>query len=131
MDLDTKQKLLLAIYAEYQKDKPQMSNISAQALGIDEEVFVIALEKLKNEELVNEIEFFNTIGVTNIDNIDISNAKMSIRGIEYVENKLKIDQSLSGSEKVEAVNKTFLEAGMELLAQFTAKVLTEMAKSQL
>jgi len=53
LDLDSKQRVLLAIYTEYQKDIPTMEDITAEALELDIEVFGIAVEKLINEQMIN------------------------------------------------------------------------------
>ena len=52
MEMDTKQKILVAIYTEYQKDLPDMNSLNAQKLELEIEVFGIALEKLENEGLI-------------------------------------------------------------------------------
>lgn len=39
MTLDTKQQVLLALYIEYQKDIPKMSEVTCTALNMDIEVF--------------------------------------------------------------------------------------------
>ncbi|MEG1501953.1 MAG: YjcQ family protein [Synergistaceae bacterium] len=52
MTLDSMHLVLYAIYAEYQKDLPDMDNVSAEALGIDEDVFNVAVLKLENEHFI-------------------------------------------------------------------------------
>ena len=49
MSIDAKLFVLYAIYVEYQKDLPDMRRVSAEALGIDEDVFIMAVLKLCNE----------------------------------------------------------------------------------
>jgi len=48
LELDSKQEVLYAIYAEYQKDLPDMKNITYQSLDMDLEVFQMALIKLRS-----------------------------------------------------------------------------------
>lgn len=127
MELDTKQKVLVAIYAEYQKDIPNMThNIRAECLGIDEAVFEIALDKLSNEGLITGVHF------EKIDNeiicIWISDMKMTRDGIEYVETKLGIDKTLSGKEKVQEMAKKSVNWGWNEFKDITVKVLSEMGK---
>ena len=43
MSIDAKLLALYAIYVEYQKDLPDMEAVTAEALGIDEDVFNVAL----------------------------------------------------------------------------------------
>ena len=45
-------KVLLAIYKEYKKDLPDMNKINAKVLGLESDVFKIALKKLRTEELI-------------------------------------------------------------------------------
>jgi len=52
LELDSKQEVLYAIYAEYQKDLPDMKNITYQSLDMDLEVFQMALIKLQNEGFI-------------------------------------------------------------------------------
>ena len=53
MGLDIKQKVLIAIYTEYQKDLPNIDgNVNADILGIDNNIFNVAIEKLENEGLI-------------------------------------------------------------------------------
>ena len=53
MEQNTKDKVLMAIYIEYQKDIPNMdANITTQSLGIELEALGVAIEKLANEELI-------------------------------------------------------------------------------
>ena len=99
MKLDTKQKVLVAIYTEYQNDIPNMSNnIKASELGIDGEVFAIALYKLMNEGLIRGVNFVKVkhkIVATYLDEL-----MMTRDGIDYVETKIGIEKTLSGMEKV-------------------------------
>ncbi len=130
MELDTKQKVLLAIYMEYQKDRPDMQNaITAQNLGIDNDVLRIALAKLDNEGLVNGIAFCK--GDSRVLGAYVNNAKMSSYGIEYVETKLQIDPAMTGKEKVEKVIAKTAEWGFEQLKDIGVKVLAEIAKAQM
>ena len=52
MDLDSKQKVLLAIYTEYQKDIPKMELITNVNLDMDSQVFRIAVDKLQSEGFI-------------------------------------------------------------------------------
>lgn len=127
MKLDTKQKVLVAIYTEYQKDTPNMSsNIKAKELGIDGEVFAIALDKLMNEGLITGVNFNkvnNKILATCMDEL-----MMTRGGIEYVETKLGIEKTLSGTEKVQEMAKKSVNWGWNEFKDITVKVLSEMGK---
>ncbi|CEN94330.1 YjcQ family protein [Paraclostridium sordellii] len=127
MKLDTKQKVLVAIYTEYQKDIPDMrTNIKSKELGIDGEVFAIALDKLLNEGFITGVQFSkskNKIMATFTDGI-----MMTRDGIDYVETKLGIEKTLSGMEKVQEMAKKSANWGWNEFKDITVKVLSEMAK---
>lgn len=129
MGLDAKQKVLIAIYTEYQKDMPEMDNISSESLGLGEEIFRMALVKLDNEGLVNDLKFAfgGDAGVPLAVALDY--AKMSPYGIKYVEEKLNISPGLSGEEKVKSVIVKTAEWGWEQAKDFAARVLAEMIKT--
>lgn len=123
MELDSKQKLLLAIYTEYQKDLPEMTSITPENVGIDGKVFYVALEKLENENLINGVRFYMPMSW------NLLTTKMTNYGLEYVEEKLGIQPTLSGSEKVKEVMKKCAEFGYNQLKDFAVKVAAELIKS--
>lgn len=122
VELDSKQRVLLAIYTEYQKDIPEMFSITAENLGMDEEVFIIALEKLVNEELINAVDFY--MG----GDYSLERTKMTNYGLQYVEEKLGIEPTLSGSEKVKEIIKKTAEFGYNEIKDFAVKVASELLK---
>lgn len=129
MGLDNKQKVLLAIYTEYQKDKPDMrNNINVEAIGVDFEVFAIAIDKLVNEGLINGADIVRGGRGNNPLDVYTDNIKMTRYGIEYVEQKLEIERTLAGVEKVKKVADKGMQWGWEQAKDFAAKVLAEMMK---
>lgn len=129
--LDSKQKVLIAIYLEYQKDLPCMKeNIKAQLLGLDIDVFNVAIEKLQNEALITGavIQHGGHSTVPIIVRTDY--IKMTPHGIRYVEDKLQIEKTLTGKEKVDGMLRKFAEWGWDQLKDIAAKTLVEMAKQQ-
>ena len=130
LELDTKQKVLIAIYTEYQKDLPDMeNNIIASNLGLGNDVFKVALKKLTNESLINGVVFVkggdNTVPIAAV----VDYCQMTGRGIDYVESKLDIKPNLSGAEKVERVIEKSAGWGWEQIKDIGAKVIAEIAKS--
>ncbi|SCI46272.1 Uncharacterised protein [uncultured Clostridium sp.] len=128
MKLDTKQKVLIAIYTEYQKDIPDMRDaITYSKLGIDSQRFVVALEKLENEELIRGIDIARSRGRA----IDVftDNIMMTSIGIEYVENKLGIEKTLSGLEKIKYMYGKYAnwgwEQGKEIISSTLAKIIQD------
>ncbi|WP_027640122.1 YjcQ family protein [Clostridium cadaveris] len=110
MKIDTKQKVLIAIYKEYQEDVPKMEeNINASKLGINVEAFMVALDKLTNEELIRGVRFSRNgskIFVAILDNMMITS-----KGIDYVETKLGIEKTLDGVEKIKYMASKCVELG--------------------
>ncbi len=87
MELTIKEKVLLAIYNEYQKDVPDMEhNITWDKLEIDKQKFEIAIDKLENENLIVG-EDIRRNGHNEILMVFLSHVKPSMRGIVYVEDK--------------------------------------------
>ncbi|MBU2701151.1 hypothetical protein Ga0466249_002265 [Sporomusaceae bacterium BoRhaA] len=131
MEFDTKQKVLIAMYVEYQKDLPNMDeNITPENLGLQEEIFAVAIEKLLNEELINGADVTRCIGTYDQPEATLFGAMLTSKGISYVEEKLGINSNLSGKEKIEVVRKSFLEQGLDVLTDFAAKVTAELIKAQ-
>lgn len=130
MELDIKQKVLIAIYTEYQKDIPEIEEkVNSSKLGIGLEEFKIAMVKLENEGLIRGTSFHKVgnskwgVGVVILDN-----TKMTPYGIEYVENKLGIDKTLSGINKVKKVGEKCATWGWNEFKDITVQVLSEMGK---
>ena len=128
MKLDLKQKILVAIYTEYQKDVPEMKKITKEVFEIDEKRFVIALEKLVNEEKINNVQFSRFDDGIFIHTQSLERTMMTNQGIDYVENVLGIQPTLSGLEKAKEVATKVGGWGFEQLKDFAVKVTTEMIK---
>lgn len=127
MGLDTKQKVLIAIYTEYQKDIYNMNEeITPEKLGVEEKVFIIALDKLVNEGYITPYEKFYADDECQDYYLDYM--KITRDGIEYVEAKLGLDKTLSGMEKVQEMAKKSATWGWNEFKDITVKVLSEMGK---
>jgi hypothetical protein len=127
-ELDTKQKVLLAFYTEYQKDVPNMRNITPSELGISKDQFVVAIQKLENEGLITGAKYMKGgRGVVPLD--AITDFIMVTRdGLQYVEEKLNIQPTMTAAEKTKEVSKKVAEWGYNELKDFAAKVLAEILK---
>lgn len=130
MVLDIKQKVLIAIYTEYQKDIPEIEEkVKSSKLGIGTEEFKIAMVKLENEGLITGTSFHKTGNSKWGANIVLlDNTKMTTYGIDYVENKLGIDKTLSGIDKVKKVGEKCANWGWNEFKDITVQVLSEMGK---
>lgn len=124
--LDTKQKVLVAFYTEYQKDVPNMRSITAESLGIEEEVYIIALQKLDNEGLISDVNFFDAMGSLRPVAVGLDYAMMTPDGLEYVETKLGIEPTLSGSEKAKEAIKKLGEWGLEQTKDVISKIASDI-----
>lgn len=129
MELDAKQKVLIAIYTEYQKDIPDMSLITNASLDMDCRVFKIAVDKLQNEDLITGAKIHFPASSPYPDKILCQFIKMTREGIEYVENKMDIKKSWSCREKVEDIKNKAGKLGWESLGDFAAKALVEITKT--
>lgn len=129
MEFDAKQKVLLAIYLEYQKDIPEMDNIKADTLGLTYEVFRIAIDKLENEGLIRGTKI--TRGYANEPlAVFLTATKMTSYGLEYVEHKLQVQPDKTGAEKVKEIAKKAGTWTWNEVKDFAAKVLSEIIQSQ-
>lgn len=128
MELDTKQKVLIALYTEYQKDLPDMKSIKAETLGISEEVFFVAIMKLKTEGYVTDLMEIHTAGML-YPVYRLDQMKLTRDGLEYVESKLNINSKATGKEKVIAASKKLGEWGMDTFKDVVGKIAAELIKS--
>lgn len=131
MQLDSKQKVLMAIYAEYQKDIPDMDLVSFESLDMDSKVFYIALDKLENEGLITGTKLHFRTGYPYPNAAITIFTKMTREGIIFVEEKLEIQRSLSGREKLEILRQKCGKLGWEALSEFSARVLVEVSKQMI
>ncbi|WP_097003917.1 YjcQ family protein [Lacrimispora amygdalina] len=128
MDFDSKQKVLVAIYMEYQKDIPEMGFIHSQSVGLEWETFVIALSKLENEGLIRGVNFVK--GGGKILSAFMDNVMMTPYGLHYVETKLNIQPEKTGLEKMKGISQNVAAWGWSEAKDFAAKVLSEIIQSQ-
>jgi len=128
MKLDLKQKVLVAIYTEYQKDVPEMDNITQALFDIDESKFIIALKKLENEQQIVGVKLAEYVDGTFLLPNTMTQVMMTNRGIDYVENVLDIQPTLTGKEKAKAIFSKAGELGFDQLKDFAARVTAEMLK---
>lgn len=126
-ELDTKQKVLLAFYTEYQKDLPDMASIQYQNLYIEKEVFIVALKKLVNENLVTNVKFF--YGDNRVFDYYLNDLMVTSIGLEYVENKLQLEPTMSGSEKATKILKQLGEWGLTQFKDVISKTAAELIKT--
>jgi hypothetical protein len=89
---------------------------------MEDKVFMVALQKLENENLIHDVQFY-------LDRSwSLQLTKMTNYGLDYVEQKLGIQPTMSGSEKVKVVMKKSAEFGYNQLKDFAVKVAAELIK---
>ncbi|MBV4441138.1 YjcQ family protein [Clostridium tyrobutyricum] len=127
MELTNKQKVLLAIYIEYQKDAPDMDkNIKSNILGMPYNEFNIALDKLESEGLIKGTDFSragNRIFISYVNN-----TKITPDGEKYVREKVGLSDILTGKEKIKHISKKIASAGWEQAKDIIARTLAEINK---
>lgn len=128
MNIDAKQKVLLAIYTEYQKDMPDMSRITHTGLDMDAQVFRVAIDKLESEGYIRGAKVHYPAGRPYPDAVIPNFIKMTREGLQFVEEKMDIERGLTGSEKVAELRTKFGKFGWNALTDFAAKTLVELAK---
>ncbi|CAA7600314.1 Bacteriophage Tuc2009, YjcQ [Acididesulfobacillus acetoxydans] len=100
---DSKQKVLLALYTEYQKDLPEFTRLDHEALGLSRDVFNYALKKLLDEEFIENAHLIwgedrsIPLGVV----LDV--VKLTPNGIRYIEELFALNRTLPGRDKVRAI----------------------------
>lgn len=117
MKLDTKQQVLLAFYLEYQKDLPDMKNITNTALNMDIDVFHVAVEKLDNEGYITG---FKTYPADNnrFYNVRMDDIKLTRDGIEYVEQNFGIKKEITAEDKIKYIVRQCGIYGLKALKLF-------------
>lgn len=126
MELDTKQKVLLAVYIEYQKDVPEFYNVlTSDNLGISDHAISVSLRKLQSEELIREFETRTADGRIGSS---MNRIMMTRDGIKYVEDKMLIGPKDSGEEKIETIIERTANWSWEQIKDIASKTLAEMIK---
>ncbi|WP_312202898.1 hypothetical protein [Anaerospora hongkongensis] len=126
MELDLKQKVLLCVYIEYQKNMPKFENVlTPDNLNVSFPEIQIALRKLQNEQLITEYETRTADGRVGYS---ISRIMITLNGIDYVESKLKIEPKETGVVKVGTVAEHAVSWGWDQIKDIAAKTLAEILK---
>ncbi|WP_283696896.1 YjcQ family protein [Clostridium perfringens] len=126
-----KEKVLISMYKEYLKDDSNMQeNINSEKLGIKQDEFFQALDKLQNEGLIDGI-FITRGGINNsIIYAEARNAIITSGGIDYIENKIGIEKTLDSKEKIKYLSKRVLSKTWDEVKDITtttiAKTIAEL-----
>jgi hypothetical protein len=128
MDIDAKHNVLYALYAEYQRDIPDMTRVTHGELNMNEDVFNVALLKLQNEGFIDGLVVPNISQQRGLVPLRVfRECSMPTRyGIEYVENRLEIDKALTAAEKLRALRDKCGKFGWDVLQNVAVQVLANM-----
>lgn len=126
MTIDTKHQVLYAIYAEYQKDIPDMDRITSRSLGIDNQAFIVALMKLQNEGYIQGVIWIppDTMAIQKIRAVKRDNLFMTGKGVKYVEAQAEIEESSPSTEKIKQLGKRLGIFGLDILKSFILSQIT-------
>jgi hypothetical protein len=132
MIVDTKREILTALFVEYQKEIPNFSNVHRKfsEAGIDRNVFNMAILKLDNEGYIHNVDYVK--GGRNphgINSVRLDHALLTGQTVNYLEEKLELEDVENGAEKSQNILKRFTDAGFERLENIIAKTVAEMIKS--
>ena len=125
MELDAKHTVLYAVYAEYQKDIPDMASITPDGLVLDRRVFNIAFLKLQNEGFIDGLDTFPPNTRMEPRTVILDGVMPTRFGIEYVERKLELDKMGTGQEKLRQLKEKFRHFGWEALQAVVINALTK------
>ncbi|UWS63299.1 hypothetical protein N2384_11130 [Bacillus paralicheniformis] len=122
-ELNAKERVLVALYLEYQKDLPMLENVDANSLGMSQQMFYEAIKKLENEGFLINVKYTKPYGVL------LQFAYLSRFGINYVEEKLRIDEHLSKPEKLKEIARKLAKGGYNEIKDIAIKLAAELLKS--
>lgn len=102
--LNPKQKVLLALYLDYNKNYPNPETITKELLGIDSDTeFFIALRKLEIEQLITGVVPRGPHGPFVCMEVEMQNITLNNNGIEYVEKLFGINSFWNCDAKINAL----------------------------
>ncbi|WP_270574342.1 hypothetical protein [Bacillus glycinifermentans] len=122
-ELNAKERVLVALYLEYQKDLPMLENVDANSLEMSHQTFNVAIEKLENEGFLNNVKYTKPYGV------HLNFANLTRFGIDYVEQKLNVDKHLSKPDKVKDIARKLAKGGYNEIKDIAIKLAAELIKN--
>lgn len=130
MKPDMKNAVLLAIYKEYNQNIPDFKlNIRPETLGVEKEIFFNIIDKLQNERFIDGAIIKRIEKGNQPIKVLLNKMVLTRRGIEFVENTLGIENTLTNGEKIKRIGKKVLEWGWEQGKDITAKTLAYLIQN--
>jgi hypothetical protein len=123
MELSAEQQVLLALYIEYQKDVPDMNNVTFDYLEMNQDVFNAAIDKLDVKGYLNGFKPArggkgNKILVVWLNGVTLNNS--AIRAAEELLDSLKLEDCTT-----ENIMKKIYTSAKEDVKDIIAKYLAE------
>lgn len=128
MELDIKQEVLIALYAQYQRDIPEMEKVTAAALNMDSVAFMFSLLKLQTEGLICGCVFIppNEKNARRIRAVEKKNIFLTREGVEYVQNLLDLKALKTNKERLKSIVKSLGLAGAEVLKEYVMSLIPKI-----
>ena len=123
MEIDAKYTALCAVYMEYQRDIPDMVELTPEMLQMDFRMFVSAFLKLQNERLIDGVKTFPPNAHAEPRALILEGVMPTVNGISQIEAKFGIDPSGTGREKLQHLQAKFTEQGLSVLHGIAAEML--------
>lgn len=119
MTNDAKHQVLYALYAEYQKDVPDMAMVKEIELEMEFPVFASSLLKLQNEGYIQGLKWVPPDEVCGgkVRAIKLGKVFLTRQGVEYVERMADIEASDRASSKILNLAKKVGQFGMVVLKE--------------
>ena len=127
MSIDTLLTVLYALYAEWQKDIPNMRAVTAASLEMDGTAFNIALYKLQELELIRGAVFIRPDQSNYPVHVVMDKITMTKAGIEKTERELQLAEARTGREKLQKLKDKAAVFGWDVLANAAAAIIEQMA----
>lgn len=126
--LDAKMRVLAAIYAEYQKDVPNMWNVNCTSLRMEWNAFRAAIMKLQNEELIRGLATKTPaeVRIGSVEEIDMSDVMPTVDGLKAVERFIETGTTDTANERLERLGNAAKGACENEIIQFIENVRKEV-----
>lgn len=131
--LDTKLQVLLAIYAEYQRDIPEMDRVTYKALDMDSQAFRAALIKLQNEGLISGlvIEPPNETHANKVRGVIRTNMLPTRAGLDEAEKYITTGNTDTAKSRLQVLVTRAGLAGLDCVKEIAKDVLADVIGKRL
>lgn len=129
--LDAKMRVLMAIYAEYQKDVPDMVNVNVRALRMDWDAFRAAVLKLENEALIRGLVTKppERAQIGDVEEIDMRGVMPTVSGLSAVERFVEKGQIDTAEARLERLERAAGDAGELEISRYVEDVMIDVKRA--